>query len=158
MSNAVERVRTYLHNMKWCKRVVDVKIGQGLPRCFMSFLVKIEPAFDEVPEYHWVVLGDIPTAYISIDGNDDAWLAIDAYILVMEDWVQAVRRDQDVSACFPMPVPSTREYADMLSDRLQFMRACLSLDDAIPENLRKQFRSLPDKFMANTFDGAASHD
>ena len=136
----LDRARTYISDQSWCRCVKKVWAGRGLIGKFFSFLITIEPAYNYIPIEHWVIVGDIPTAYISIDGNFDAYSALIAYIGVMYDWVHAVRRNGDVSECFPVNVPPTQHWADELAGRLEFIKACLIFDDATPEDVREKIR------------------
>lgn len=128
--------KSFVDRQSWCKSVRNIYVGKGVPGKFMSFFIEIEPASEEIPKEHWIICGDIPTGYICTDDNENAYWAIASYILVMDDWVDAVRRGRPIDDCYPVDVPSTREWADRLAGRLEFMRACLALDADVPKDVQ----------------------
>lgn len=76
------------------------------------------------PENHllWVVVGDIPPAYLRVDADDDPEDALDMYIRMMGAWVDAVEQGKPVDGLIPVNVPPTAEYAEMLGGRLMFLQ------------------------------------
>lgn len=65
----------------------------------------------------WVIVGDLPPAYIVCD-NAHTWQeALDAYAVEMMEWVKAVKEGRSIEDVIPVNVPPTVEYADMLESR-----------------------------------------
>lgn len=131
------KAQSFIESQKWCKKANKLLVGKGLPGKFMSFFIEIEPSENGVPREHWVVCGDVPSAYICAEDNRNAYWAIANYILVMDDWVEAVRGGGNMADCFPIDVPATREWADRLAGRLEFMSACLTLDPEVPADVQE---------------------
>jgi len=117
-----ERAREYLEDFRWCTRVVDGWFGQGVGDVFAVFLFKIEPAEAGVDEFLWVIIGDVPPAYLVTDDMPDSESALTVYIELMSEWVDAVREGTSLEGIIPVNAPPTREYAEMLSSRLDFLR------------------------------------
>jgi hypothetical protein len=81
----------------------------------------IVPAEESVDEWIWVVVGDVPSAYIATQAADTPGAALDAYIGAMEEWVEAARSGSSVADLIPVGVPPTEQYAELLARRLEFL-------------------------------------
>jgi hypothetical protein len=86
------------------------------------FLFHIDPA-PGVDEWLWVVAGDLPTAYLVTDEAPDPASALEAYCNLMSDWAEAVRAGRDLADVFPVAAEATLEHAEMLANRVSFLRA-----------------------------------
>jgi len=73
----------------------------------------------------WVVVGDLPPAYLAHEPGDSWQDALRGYAEEMGEWVSAVGAGASVDDLIPVNVPATREYADMLASRLEFIRTRL---------------------------------
>jgi len=79
-------------------------------------------------KFVWVVVGNIPSAYIDIQSAPNAYKAVESYIFIMEDWIEHVKNKKSIAECYPVNVEPTPEYAEMLSTRIQIIK-----DDLLPE-------------------------
>jgi hypothetical protein len=85
------------------------------------FLFKIMPATADADEWLWVIVGDLPSAYIVTDDARNPAAALDAYIGEMERWASAAEGGQSVENLIPVDVPPTPENAKRLRKRLAFL-------------------------------------
>ena len=70
----------------------------------------------------WVIVGDLPPAYITVeDDSPNPATALDSYIGAMERWIAAAKIGGNVEGLIPVNVPPTPENAKMLESRLQFL-------------------------------------
>lgn len=70
----------------------------------------------------WAVAGDLPAMCFE---TDDARVPSDAlrlYCAIAEDWAETALAGGDLSECYPIPVEPSRELAEMLLDRVAFLR------------------------------------
>ena len=126
----VEGARTYLGSHKWCEEVVETYVSEiAVGGVIVVLLCRIEPAEPDVDEWLWVVYGDVPPAYLVTDGSPNAACALDAYVELMTEWVEAVRAGKPVDELIPVQTQSggtelepTEELADELGSRLDFLR------------------------------------
>jgi hypothetical protein len=116
------RARDYLEGFSWCDRVSGLYVGGAVPPMFGIFLADIVPAKAGVDRWLWVVVGDLPPAYLVTDDAPDAAAALEAYDDEMSAWVNAVRSGSPTDDLIPVNVPGTPEYADMLEARLELLR------------------------------------
>lgn len=113
----------FIASQKWCVKINDVYVGSVFPGILAIFLIKIEPINDDVDEQVWVVVGDLPSAYITYEGDTRTPLeALLVYIDVMGDWVDAVRNGDDLNSVIPVDVEPTLENAESLESRLEFLK------------------------------------
>mgnify|MGYP001551340044 CR=1 FL=1 len=90
-----------------------------------GFLFKIQPLRQHVDEWVWVLVGDLPPAYITCEECPNAACALDGYIGAMQEWIEAAEAGKSVEDLIPVNVPATFENAQNLKSRL------LMLDERI---------------------------
>lgn len=111
----------FLRSFAWCADVLELYEGILEPDIVGVFLCKIRPARPEVDEWLWVIVGDLPPAYLVTDEAPNPACALDGYIALMRDWVKAAKRGDPVDRLIPVNAPPTPEYATMLDSRLRIL-------------------------------------
>lgn len=101
--------------------MLDLYVGIGIARVIAVFLARIQPASPDVDCWLWIVIGDVPPAYLVADDNPSPHAALEAYILEMTQWIDAVRKGSPIKDLIPVNAPPTKEFADMLASRLEFL-------------------------------------
>lgn len=117
-----EEATSFLRDFKWCRDIKEVYYGLGIGGVVAVFLFRIE-APPEVDEWLWVVVGDLPTAYLVTDEAPTPVAALQVYSRLMRDWVDAVRRGGPMDEVYPVAAPATDENADMLARRLDYLKS-----------------------------------
>jgi hypothetical protein len=113
--------RAFLQSFSWCGSVAEGYFGLGVGNLVGVFLYRIVPAAPAADEWLWVVVGDIPPAYLTIDSAPNPACALDAYIGAMQEWVEAARSGKPTDGLIPVNVAPTPENASRLESRLQFL-------------------------------------
>jgi len=125
----------FLATHRWCGRVsqlTPIFAISGVLGIFRCSLVASDPRADAVV---WVIVGDLPPAYIAYEPEDSWQDALRAYAEEMEEWVEGVRTGTSLDDVIPVNAPATPEYADMLASRLELIRAhLLEVDPNSVEN------------------------
>lgn len=85
------------------------------------FLFRFVPNREDVDEWVWVIVGDLPPAYLTLDECPNPGTALDGYIGAMEAWVAAAEKECSVADLIPVNVPATPENAIKLRSRLEFL-------------------------------------
>ncbi len=129
MQELARRASEFLGEFRWCRSVRACYAGIAIPGVVGVFLMQIEPAEAGVDEWLWVVVGDLPPAYIITDDAPSPPAALESYIGEMRAWVEAVRLGQPIEELIPVNVPPTPAYATMLDSRLSFLEANVLADD-----------------------------
>jgi len=117
-----EDAQQYLRSFKWCKGVEKRWFGWGVGGICAVFLFEIIPASQDVDSFLWIVIGDLPPAYLVTDNISNYVEALETYVELMQEWVNAVKQGKSIEQCIPVNAPPTHEYADLLERRLNTIR------------------------------------
>ncbi|RVU34812.1 hypothetical protein EOI86_18370 [Hwanghaeella grinnelliae] len=117
----LEHARSFLMGHRWCTDIVESRIGMFVPRIVSVFLFRIDHTEDFVDEWLWIVVGDVPPGYLVTDYAPNAAWALNLYIGLAKEWVDAVKEGKPVVGLYPINVPPTLEWAEQLDSRLRFL-------------------------------------
>lgn len=122
--------RKYLANYSWCRRVNRVYFDRGIPQAAV-FYCEIEPN-PPADAGLWVIVGDLSPLYIDIKSAHNGAEAMDQYVALMQELVDAVRSGEPLDD-FPVLrtqtgqtplIPDSHIIAE-LESRLGFIRSRL---------------------------------
>lgn len=116
------RASDFLLSQPWCQSIASGHLAWAVAGVLGVFLFRLVPSQPDVDDQLWVIVGDIPPAYLVCDDTPTWREALENYVLEMKHWVSAVRRNESLDDVIPVNVPPTQEYADMLDTRLTFIR------------------------------------
>jgi hypothetical protein len=117
-----EQAKNYILSFSWCESIASSFFACGVGKIFAIFLFQISPARPDVDHWMWIVVGDIPPAYIPLEDCRTSREVFDTYIDGMKRWVQIVREGRDATPedrVPPVNVPATPEWAESLDGRLR---------------------------------------
>jgi hypothetical protein len=114
--------RDFLLSHRWCLDVRSQHLAWAVAGVIGVFIFRIRPAMPDVDEDIWVIVGDLPPAYIVRPKRDGWQTALRGYVQEMSRWVRAVRARRPVDNLIPVNTPPTLEYARMLGSRISFIR------------------------------------
>ena len=113
----------YLSGFHWCKKIRSRYFGSGVGGVFAVFMFEIENMAQAEQDLLWVLVGDLPPAYLIVKGGpENPGEALSVYVELMAEWVDTARQGLSVDELIPVNVPPTSEYADQLASRLAFLR------------------------------------
>jgi hypothetical protein len=113
-----ERAQQFLGEFAWCSAIREFYFGDGIGNVFAVFLARIQPSHSGIDEFLWVVVGDIPPAYLVTDACHTPKEAMEGYIEEMRRWVAAAYRGQTSKDIIPVNAAPTPESAKTLEQRL----------------------------------------
>lgn len=119
------KAEAYLRSFPWCRDVARSFFGGGVGGIFAVFLFNIAPARPDVDSWIWIVVGDIPAAYLPLEDARSAREVFHHYMQGMMKWVQLARQGKEGTAqdgIPPVKVPATPEWADKVEKRLHWLR------------------------------------
>jgi len=127
----------FLSSHTWCGGIESQHLAWGIAGVVAVFFFRISPAAAGVDKDLWVVVGDIPPAYIVTPKRDGWQSALRGYVREMRRWVRAARARRPIEKLIPVNVPPSLEYANMLASRLAFItREFLSAPSgSLPRNV-----------------------
>ena len=118
-----QRAIKYLSSFKWCNKILNGWLAEGFGYILCIFYFEIEPAKDSnADDKVWVIVGDIPSAYLDTIEYKTANDALCVYCCLMEEWIEQVKAGKSIEECYPVNVPPTNEYAEMLSSRVNLLK------------------------------------
>lgn len=118
-----QKAKEYVENFDWCISTKQCWYDKehGLYDKIGIFLFEIEPASESVDDFIWIIVGDLPSVYLDktvISGQE----ALEIYCELMEEWSDNVKNGNSLDESYPVPVDPTIENADLLSNRIAFIR------------------------------------
>jgi hypothetical protein len=122
------QARELISSFEWCAGVQEVYSGIVVAGVIGVFLVRILPARPDIDEWLWVIVGDVPPAYLVTDEASSPGEALVVYVDLMRQWVAAVNVGQPVTDLVPVNAAPMKEFAAMLDSRLRFL-----LERVLPE-------------------------
>lgn len=114
--------KDYLLAFNWCKRIRSAYFGDGIGGIVQVFFFGIQPAHVGVDEWLWVVIGDIPPAYLVTDNCKTPSEALEAYIQQMAKWVDLAKEGLVSRQVIPVSVKATPGEAADLEGKLNLLR------------------------------------
>ena len=111
----------FLLSHRWCDDIKEGYLSFAIAGVLGVFLFEIIPSEPEVDETLWVITGDLPPAYLVTDDAENWQEALVCYVYEMRLWVETVKNSESLDGVIPVDVAPTKEYAEMLESRLQFI-------------------------------------
>src|SRR5262245_17713277 len=102
-----QKAEAFLASQKWCKTITQRFLAWNLADKIGVFYFRLEPIREGIDNELWVIVGDLPPAYLVCDNAKDCLEALDAYGVEMMKWVKAVREGQSTSEVIPVNAPPT---------------------------------------------------
>jgi hypothetical protein len=115
----------YLSSFSWCKEVLGSFFGGGVGSIIAVFLFNIRPARPAVGSWIWIIVGDIPSAYLPLEDAKSPAEVFKTYLWGMSKCVELAREGRSGTAddgIPPVDVPATPEWAEKLEQRLHSLR------------------------------------
>jgi len=114
--------RAYMEDFEWCPSIESVHLALGVVGIVGVFLFQFDEVIEDDDDALWVVVGDLPSAYVIVEPGDDGITALERYCELMEDWAFNVLKGNSLDESFPVEAEATHEHAEMLRQRIVFLR------------------------------------
>lgn len=125
LRSMLDDARNYLQSFPWCNSIVESYFAAGIGKIFAIFLFRIRTNNPKVPQWMWIVVGDIPSAYLPLEDCPSGGAVFRTYVDGMQRWVQSVREGREITgddSIPPVNVPATLEWAEDLAGRLKLLQ------------------------------------
>jgi hypothetical protein len=120
---ADEAIR-YISGFEWCIGIHERYFGDGFGGIVALFIFRVSIRDTREPEWIWVIVGDLPSAYLETKGFPSAQAALERYIEGVEDWIDTPERERRTRTDLPpISMPSGDEHIQMLKSRMDTLRA-----------------------------------
>ncbi|MFT6408381.1 MAG: hypothetical protein ACJAQ6_001799 [Arenicella sp.] len=105
----------------WNDGIKQSYFGIGEANVYAVFLFEIIPGRDDVDDFLWVIVGDLPTAYITCEEAPNPACALDGYIGAMEQWIDAAFYGTSLEGIFPVKIDANLSNAKQLRNSLDYL-------------------------------------
>jgi hypothetical protein len=122
LNEMLGRAINYLSSQSWCPEITEKYFGFGIGGVVAVFLFRLSKRINGTDEFLWVIVGDLPSAYLVGDRARDPKSALEVYCELMEGWVEAVMKGDSLNEVYPVNVQPTSQYAEQLRSRIQFLK------------------------------------
>jgi hypothetical protein len=115
--------RAYIEDYEWCPPIEKFHLALGIGGIVAAFLVQFDEAIEGTDDDAlWIIVGDLPSAYVIVEPGDDGDAALSRYCGLMEDWAFNVLKGSSLEESFPVAAEATHENAELLTQRIAFIR------------------------------------
>jgi len=121
LSKMAEDAKRYIASFSWCEAVLDSYYGGGFGGIFAVFFFHIRPSRPEVDPWIWVMVGDVPSAYLPLTDSESPAEAFRTYMHGMSKWVELARKGETGTSeqgVPPINLPATPEWAERVNQKL----------------------------------------
>lgn len=118
-----KEAQEFMRDQEWCERIDHQYLAFGVGGVVAVFLFQITPRSEDVDSCLWVIVGDLPPAYLVVEDNPTAADALDSYCSEMEAWVGAAEAGESLEDLISVNAPPTPANVEQLTGRLHFLRA-----------------------------------
>lgn len=112
----------FVDSYRWNPPIADLLLAFAVAPILGLFLMRFKPGGRPEDAERWVVVGDLPSMHYETDDTPTPALALRMYAAIAQDWADNVVAGRDLSDSYPIEVEPTREHAEMLLGRVEFIR------------------------------------
>ena len=118
---ACTEAQEFMLTHPWCHGFGEVYFGGGVGGVVAIFLMSIYPVPTGADEWAWVIVGDIPPAYLMLHQCNTPVDALKGYIAMMQEWVDLALDGSSSTDVIPVNIAPTPENARLLQTRLDLL-------------------------------------
>jgi len=111
----------FISSFPWCSSVLESFFGDGIGGIFSIFFFHIRPTRPDVDPWIWIMIGDVPPAYLPLTDCKSPTEAFRTYMRGVSKWVELARKGQvgtPAEGVPPLNIPSTPEWAERVNQKL----------------------------------------
>ena len=112
----------FVDSYRWNPPIADLPLAFAVAPILGLYLMRFEPGGKPEDAERCVVVGDLPSMHFETDDTPTPALAMRMYAAIAQDWADNVIAGRDLSDSYPIEVEPTREHAEMLLGRVDFIR------------------------------------
>lgn len=120
----LENARRYALSFSWCDSIISEYFGGGIGKIMAVFLFNISTKRSDVDPWMWIIVGDIPSAYLPLEDCESPMKVFETYTDGMQRWANLAKDSKTGTAdegIPPVNVPSTPEWAEQIQTRLRLL-------------------------------------
>ncbi|MFT6461081.1 MAG: hypothetical protein ACJA0Y_000575 [Maricaulis maris] len=121
LSEESNEAQGYIEAQRWCGEIKAAYVAMIEPGVISIFLFNQIPKRSGIDPYIWVVVGDIPSAYIPCFEIPRPYDALSGYIYEMRRWSDAAIQGNSVEGLYPIGLEPTVELGRALAKKVGFI-------------------------------------
>lgn len=94
--------RRFLVRMNWCVKITHAYLGLFFPSYVAVFLVEYEDRDDQPDPFTWIIVGEVPPLYVTVDESPNPACALDSYLGALSAWSDAFTAGEPMSDVCPI--------------------------------------------------------
>jgi hypothetical protein len=114
--------QAFVNSRQWRPPIAELVLAFGVGPLLGLYLLRFASSGRPEDRERWLVVGDLPTMHFETDDTPTPALALRLYCAIAQDWADNVLEGRDLSDSYPIEVEPTREHAEMLLGRVEFIR------------------------------------
>lgn len=118
----INESKIYLASQKWCGEIYEGWLFTNIGYALCIFLYRIDKLQSSEDNLVWIVVGDIPPAYLDTYNVESTKEVIENYIELVEDWIENAESGNSFEDCFPFKSDTPEESITMLKTRIQLLK------------------------------------
>ncbi|GHT27835.1 hypothetical protein FACS18942_07650 [Planctomycetales bacterium] len=118
----LERATCYVQSFQWSLPIKNTFFAGGIGNVIAVFLFEFEKKINDTDDALWIIEGDLPSAYLTVDEIHSATEAIKYYCDLMDEWINAVTNQLPLINVFPVQTQPTIDNAKLLFSRIRYIR------------------------------------
>ncbi len=122
LRSMAKTAQDYIGSFSWCPPISGMYLTYGVGGVVAVFQVEFARKIQGTDDKLWIVVGDLPSAYLVVEPGDDPGLALERYCELMDQWIAAVRSSSDFRDVFPVTTEPTLKNAESLNRRIDVLR------------------------------------
>lgn len=117
----MDQANEFLDTFSWARDRKNIWLAYFVPTVIGIFLVELDPQGRDIDQFIWVIVGDIPPAYLSPVYAKSPKDALDGYMGEMDAWADAVEKGESTEDLIPVNGAPTMANVEMLRGRIEFL-------------------------------------
>jgi len=118
----LHKAEEFMRSYKWCPEISQRYLGFGVGGIVAVFLFRFREKIANTDDLLWVIVGDLPSAYVVVDRAPDARAALAIYCDLMAAWAGAILQHTPLDAVFPVKAEATEQNARQMESRIDFLK------------------------------------
>ncbi len=90
------RATTYLGAMPWCEEIINGWLCEAWGHIIGVFYFHFRPSRPGIPHFVWIIVGDLPPAYLAVETGSSAVQIVEGYVCEMQEWVDRVMSERPI--------------------------------------------------------------
>ena len=121
----LKEAERFLTSHAWCPGIQQSFVGFAVGGVVGVFLFELTKPLGTGDKFLWVVVGDLPSAYLVADRAHSPREALERYGELMRAWIDAIEQRGSLASVYPIQAPPTLDNARLLASRLEFIEETL---------------------------------